>query len=168
MAKDFTFAMGDVAQAHRGRNARTHPCPRATKQEEVRLLAEAIADLHNVAGLIVENRHELIPGESNNRKWKRLCSFQAMSLGNSAPEKLEENQLTGDSGNANGQCWPACRIVFSCTGTPTLAPTRRGSNGVTDSMARTTRSPCVTGKPGVAKFLRERTFKRMRRFVAAF
>jgi len=90
--------------------------PSPFPQEEQRLLAEALADLHSVIGIVVENAHELVPGESVDEllaAWEKSSMslevlVNVLAPSGSTPRKstpdvyqvLENNHLTGEAGKA--------------------------------------------------------------------
>ena len=95
--------------------------PDASVQEQIRDLAAAIADLHYVIGIVVENAKEFIPGESVEElvtSWERsnesfgalvnsLVSLTGKQSRGRIPEapklsvtQLRENDLLGETGRA--------------------------------------------------------------------
>jgi hypothetical protein len=86
------------------------PVPNPTPEEESRLLAEAVADLHYVMALVVEGAMELIPGEAVDDfadAWATSQDSMVALVQNLTglvpnpiitPLTLQQNELTGNVG----------------------------------------------------------------------
>jgi hypothetical protein len=94
--------------------------PPPSTREEVRLLAEAVADIHTVLGIVVEHAEELVPGESvddlraawfqSAKSMETLVTALLMSADLGYPNAvadppvplnaLEKNDLTGEAGRS--------------------------------------------------------------------